>query len=487
MKYGRVISRTMVCVWSVVSMLLVLSGCNSSSKTVAVNSTPVGADMYLTRIEDGLAGQETYLGTTPLDRSLTFSTESPEKIEYKLRVSKALFTDAETTVNFLPKTQTRYNLELTRIALELSLFEPMLVQTSKGVQLRVLPQQTLAYLEVVERSPNVKTVVRITNNEDRNLYMHAPVASPTDDELIYAAIKVERTVKPTWHAVARGETLESIAKQHGTTLAAIVRTNKLSGKGLSRGMKLEIPKWTYFSNLWKQRVGSFARTKLTVGNKLDLHPSFTPDGQYVFFSTNRFGHYSKICRVHAYKGLGIAKITHDQAEDFGSSVSGDGQFIAFASNRPNAPQTQIWIVKTDGSLPMQVREGTNPQVSPDGRKLMFVRPDPDTGQRQIWIMNIDGTGETQLTQNTAHDVKDPRWSYDGKWIVFSSNEGRGSRNVHNFDIWLMNSTGAKKAQLTTNGSHDDKPCWDKDNGIIYFRSNRGGYWNLWRLEPVLPE
>ena len=103
----------------------------------------------------------------------------------------------------------------------------------------------------------------------------------------------------------------------------------------------------------------------------------------------------------------------------------------------------------------------------------------------MWVMNIDGTAETQLMQNIEYDVVDPKWSPDGKWIVFSSDEGFDSKKNRNYDIWLIISDGSKRVQLTTNGSRDDSPCWDHSGKFIYFRSNRGGTWNIWRFNPML--
>jgi Tol biopolymer transport system component len=37
-------------------------------------------------------------------------------------------------------------------------------------------------------------------------------------------------------------------------------------------------------------------------------------------------------------------------------------------------------------------------------------------------------------------------------------------------------------RVTRNGSWDDSPAWDAGGRAIYFRSNRGGDWNVWRLE-----
>jgi Tol biopolymer transport system component len=36
-------------------------------------------------------------------------------------------------------------------------------------------------------------------------------------------------------------------------------------------------------------------------------------------------------------------------------------------------------------------------------------------------------------------------------------------------------------QVTTNGSWDDHPAWDPAGAAIYFRSNRGGDWNIWKV------
>ena len=138
-----------------------------------------------------------------------------------------------------------------------------------------------------------------------------------------------------------------------------------------------------------------------------------------------------------------------------------------------------------GTLPTQLREGKAPQISPDGERILFVRTQSVNEPNQIWVMNIDGGAETQLTQNMDYDALNPKWSPDGQWIVFSSNEGLDSKGRRNYDIWLMDADGSKKTQLTTNGSRDDTPCWDHTGTSIYFRSNRGGNWNIWRFEPIM--
>lgn len=66
--------------------------------------------------------------------------------------------------------------------------------------------------------------------------------------------------------------------------------------------------------------------------------------------------------------------------------------------------------------------------------------------------------------------------------MFASDEGKAD-GKQNWDIWLMPADDfGKRIQLTLNGSVDDNPVWDRNGNAIYFRSNRGGKWNVWRLD-----
>jgi Tol biopolymer transport system component len=243
-----------------------------------------------------------------------------------------------------------------------------------------------------------------------------------------------------------------------------------------------------YSNIQMQRVGSVAKTRLTYGKYLDKFPAFTPDGKRVVFSSNRTSDNSTLWAVSADTPAGITKLTNTQAEDYSPTVAPDGQLIGFTSLLPRADEPQIWTVPLGSSLMTQLREGESPQISPDGKQILFVRRDKSSANkaRQLWLMSVDGARETQLTQNTDHETIDARWSPDGKWIVYATDEGRDSKSVKNFDIWIMAADGSKRTQLTTNGSWDDSPCFDAKGETVYFRSNRGGAWNIWRFQPMLP-
>lgn len=415
----------LACGLAFLAMLWLMTGCGTT-KVVTINTDPKGAKIYLNGAD---------VGISPLTRPLKFGSRNDM---YEVIAKKDGYKDGDTRIMLEPKNEKAYSITLDpveAVSIELVSVEPE--RTEKGVKLALVRKPTLAYLEVIERSPNVASVTKVTNNEDKGIQIGPPVLSPTEDVVLY------------W---------EFVEEQKGS----------------------------WYSNIQKQRVGASAKTRLTYGKWRDLFPAFTPDGEHVVFSSNRTSSNPTLWRVKVEGAGGLSKLTNTASEDFSPSVSPDGRFIAFASNPPDTEEPQIWTTPLDASLLTQLREGETPQVSPDGKQLLFVRQDKLTKKRQLWLMSVDGAEETQLTQNSDYDVVDPRWSPNGKWIVFAADEGRDSQQNQNFDVWLMAMDGTQRTQLTTNGSRDDGPCWDHNGEFIYFRSNRGGAWNIWRFKPLLP-
>lgn len=411
------------CIGGMMCLLIVtFSGCN---KFVTVTSHPSDATIYLNGEEKGI---------TPYSKDLEFGGSKT----YFVVAKKEGYHDGELLIEYAPKDQHEYSISLVKketVSVELISFEPQ--PTEEGVKLVKISKPTLAYLEIIERSPNVKSVTRVTNNTEEDRQISRPIMSPIEDVLVWS----------------------EIIKEEGYS----------------------------YSNIWKNKVGEFGKTRVTYGKWEDVFASFTPSGHHLVFSSNRTSSNLTLWQIKLAGGGGITKITSSRSVDYNPSVSSSGNLIAYSSLPPVAEEPQIWTVNISGTLPTQLREGESPQISSDGQKILFVRGDKITKRKQIWVMNVDGGGETQLTQNIDYDAVDPKWSPDGKWIIFAADEGFDSKKLRNFDIWLMSNDGSKKTQLTTNGSLDDSPCWNYTGKTVYFRSNRGGTWDIWRFDPIIAE
>jgi len=240
----------------------------------------------------------------------------------------------------------------------------------------------------------------------------------------------------------------------------------------------------FYAELWMVNLNKgFVKTKLTDSQHrwIDMKPSLTGDGNWVYFSSNRLSDNFDIWRVGTTGGKGITKITFSRyTQDLYPSVDYHNTIIAYTSVPIGAVNSQIWTVKTNGTLPSQLRIGEQPNMCSDGSKIVFVRKNPSTRKYQIWLMNSDGTGETLLSQDPNVNDRYPYFSPDCQWVVFTSDAGG------NNDIYIMKIDGSQRTQLTTNPSVDIYPVWG-DNGYIYFVSNRGLIWGIWALKPALNE
>ena len=107
--------------------------------------------------------------------------------------------------------------------------------------------------------------------------------------------------------------------------------------------------------------------------------------------------------------------------------------------------------------------------SSDGQLLAFLEIN-STGQREIWVLRmVDrsvGSGQVRNAQpflRTQFDETEPRFSPDGRWLAYTSNEsGR-------FEIYVQPYPGpGGKWQVSTEGGLD--PVWNPNGRELFFRS-----------------
>jgi Tol biopolymer transport system component len=117
-----------------------------------------------------------------------------------------------------------------------------------------------------------------------------------------------------------------------------------------------------------------------------------------------------------------------------------------------------------------------PDLSPDGKKLAFASD--RTGNMEIWVSNADGSNPRQITSAPGFYSRVPKWSPDGRSIVFDS-RGQG---LHG-DILVAEVDSGKIRHLTDSPVNEVRPFWSADGEWVYFRSDEGGLETLWKVEP----
>jgi len=75
---------------------------------------------------------------------------------------------------------------------------------------------------------------------------------------------------------------------------------------------------------------------------------------------------------------------------------------------------------------------------------------------------------------TVDRVNPPTVSPDGKWIAFSVKKANIQENSYRTHIWVMNSSGQEKKQITAEGKSNTSPVFSNDSKHLFYMSDRSG-------------
>ena len=253
----------------------------------------------------------------------------------------------------------------------------------------------------------------------------------------------------------------------------------------------------FYSALFLKRIeddgGGTARLIDNPKRYFDSAPIIAPDGSGVLvFQSNR-GDLSKpdIFRINFADNRvagGVSRITNDQRYNYCPTYTDSNREVVYLSLEPNYPlaKPQLSNVKFDGALPTQFQITAEEVSHREHSKIYFTRVDEASGKRQIYSVEPDGRLETNLISDDsflAANCFNPVASFASPTrILFVSDRDKDEAGRANNNIYVMNADGSQIQQLTSNGSDDILPAWSPtDPNVVYFISNRGGAYNLWRL------
>jgi Tol biopolymer transport system component len=231
--------------------------------------------------------------------------------------------------------------------------------------------------------------------------------------------------------------------------------------------------------------GTGGSVYLNDAKSLEITPSFTPGGDRVVFSSNRAGRKLSVWRMSAAGAPGIEQLTSGDTNDLWPCIDADPRprlfYQASVDTRPD-PRIYMKQLGTTTLTDLTQMGGSQPRVSPKADTIVFSSVNDKTGKRDLYLMSDRGGAPQNITNTPDVDEFDPAFSRDGSRLAFVSDAGVDEERRHNYDIWILDiARPDRPIQITTNGSLDDHPCFDPTGSSIYFRSNRGGEWAVWKV------
>ena len=109
-----------------------------------------------------------------------------------------------------------------------------------------------------------------------------------------------------------------------------------------------------------------------------------------------------------------------------------------------------------------------PRFSPDGQYIAFTS-DEDGGDN-LWVMKADGTDAKAVTTETFRLLNSPAWSPDGNYIV-GRKHFTGSRSLGAGEVWMYHKSGGNGVMLTKRPNEQKdlgEPAFSHDGKYVYF-------------------
>lgn len=189
----------------------------------------------------------------------------------------------------------------------------------------------------------------------------------------------------------------------------------------------------------------------------DYDPAWSPDGDWIVFTSLRITNRPRIYLMNT-QTLEVKRLSEEFSRDYQPSWSPDGKSIVFVSRRQGP--SDLWVMLADGSQQERLtlsgtKVNASPKWSPEGNLIVFTQALRPGGVPRLAVFsNVEGKTVEYGFDLGPTPVRDPVFSPDGLWILFTS-----WPNGRNHDIYMIAANGAGKTQLTDFPSKEFDPAW----------------------------
>jgi len=235
------------------------------------------------------------------------------------------------------------------------------------------------------------------------------------------------------------------AEQPLASPARAYRNPRLSPDGRRVAVNVEEQE----TQVWLYDLSRETLTRLTFGGNSNINPTWTPDGKRIAFQSNKEGPPNIFWQLADGSG-GLERLTTSEYMQSPNSWSPDGQLLAFLEITPTTGYDISVLRMGDPSRGSGQAPSASSGQAPSAGSLR------DSGQ----------AGQVRKAQpflRTPFNESVPRFSPDGRWLAYISNEsGR-------YEIYAQPYPGpGGKWLISTDGGTE--PVWNPNGRELFYRS-----------------
>jgi len=301
----------------------------------------------------------------------------------------------------------------------------------------------------------------------------------------------------------------------GWTPEVMIKIKRVGGTAISPDGKwiaytvstpvMEGEKSEFLTHLWVVSDDGKSNSQFTYGDKSCTNPAFSPDGKSLAFVSSRGTSGKSQVWVMKMTGGEAEQVTNAKAGVNSYSWSRDSKRVAYTANDPETEQEEKAkkekrdMVVEDSNLKFshlytiavdkdalgnrkvkQLTRGsfhvTSFDWSPDGNMIVFAHqatPSVDVWETSdISAVPSDSGAIRPLVLRKGSDAS-PRFSPDGKWIAYTSDNG-DSKWAQAYDLYLLPSGGGEARKLAETPDRSFGVVnWSRDGKSIFVSEVQG--------------
>jgi eukaryotic-like serine/threonine-protein kinase len=203
------------------------------------------------------------------------------------------------------------------------------------------------------------------------------------------------------------------------------------------------------------------------------NPSISPDGRFAAFRSNRTGNTELWCKdLRAGKEI---QLTNTPGNEDRPALSPDGTRVAYSF-----PEGKNWLLSVEGGSPELLCENCGEARGwfPDNRRIVLNLA-PRTDHSTIGSYDLATRKIQTIIEHPKSAVSRARISPDGSWMAFELAPSTNTRQVFIAPLRERPPNESEWIAVTDGKALENKPEWSLNGRYVYYFSDRDGFGCVW--------